>query len=194
MRQIFDQVNQIDGWFSDAEMLSVFDVVSKLPKDSLLVELGTWKGRSTLFFRLANPNIDIVTIDECVKFWTSPAPAAEIDPKVLSYPRITYIKSNTSDVAKKFNDPIDFVFVDTIHTYDGVNNDIKDWSDKVKVGGYMLFHDCHRTQDDTGLYKGLTEWLKASPDWVEVPLKPNVPMLLAYKVANYKENKHERTN
>lgn len=56
--------------------------------------------------------------------------------------RANFIRNYTSEAAKQFEDEsIDMVFIDALHTYSGVKQDIKDWSPKVKKGGIISGHD-----------------------------------------------------
>ena len=172
LKEIIRKVAKIDGWFNHREMTQVYDFVRNLPKDGLIVELGTWKGRSTLFFRLANPDIKIITIDACEKFWSSPAPAEEITPGIVELGNIEYIQKYTSEVVKDFDKEIDFMFIDHEHTFNGVTKALFRWADFVKVGGYILFHDSHSKKEfpHNGVFPAVNEWLEDNDDWEEVPL------------------------
>lgn len=177
-QEILIEVNKIYGWFSTAEMNVVYNYVKSLKDDSLLVELGTYKGRSTLFFSLTNPKIQIITIDEVKKFWKQDLPAESIDPYVVERGKnIQYIIDNTSNVAKNFNRPIDFLFIDTLHTFDGVTRDLDDWAHFISEGGYILFHDY--SDGHRGVIEGVEAWFKDKPEWEHINL--SVPMHLVRK-------------
>src|SRR3990172_11605861 len=53
---------KIDGWFSAREGIALFRLASNLPKNSIIVEIGAWKGKST--YSLA------CGIDKSTKFFT----------------------------------------------------------------------------------------------------------------------------
>ena len=170
LKEIIQKVDKIDGWFNHKEMTQVYDFVRNLPKDGLIVELGTWKGRSTLFFRLANPDIKIITIDACEKFWSSPAPAEEITPGILELGNIKYIQKYTSEVAIGFKKKIDFMFIDHEHTFNGVTKALFRWTGFVKVGGYILFHDSHKEPPHDSVFRAVNKWVDENEDWEEIPL------------------------
>jgi predicted O-methyltransferase YrrM len=44
------------------------------------------------------------------------------------------------------NEKIDFLFIDGDHTYEGVKQDYEMYSDLVKPGGYIAFHDINDTE------------------------------------------------
>ena len=51
---------------------------------------------------------------------------------------------STSSVTSVGNFPggfADFIFVDGLHTYEGVRNDINTWTTKSKEGGHFIFND-----------------------------------------------------
>ena len=62
---IFKKVDEIDGWFSHAQMEMLYDYVKEAK--GYFLEIGTYRGRSTMFFRLVNKDIDIVTVD-CMNY------------------------------------------------------------------------------------------------------------------------------
>jgi len=142
---IIQAVSQIEGWFYEEQMTILHPIISALSTDAVLVEIGTYHGRSTLFFRLSNPNIDIITIDLCKPYeaingmLVNPPPA--IDDRIIQYGRIVQIIGESSDVASRFERDIDCLFVDGNHTYGGVQKDITAWMPKVRGGGWVIFHD-----------------------------------------------------
>lgn len=64
--------------------------------------------------------------------------------------RITWILKPSVEAAKEVEDnSLDFVYIDAMHDYDNVKNDIKAWVPKVRIGGLITGHDF------TPRYKGL---------------------------------------
>lgn len=169
-QEIKNEVNKINGWFSSNEMDCLYPYVKALPEGSTLVELGTYKGRSTLFFRLSNPKIKITTIDECVKFWEDNIPVEHIDPFVLDLGNINYIIENTHHAVKHFSGEISFLFIDSLHTFEGVQQDIKEWANFVQKGGYIVLHDYYTNEVSHGLKDGAQSILGALGDWEEITL------------------------
>jgi hypothetical protein len=55
------------------------------------------------------------------------------------YSNFHLIRKSSSDAAKEFEqESVDLVFIDAIHSYESVKNDIDLWLPKVKRGGYYL--------------------------------------------------------
>ena len=48
---------------------------------------------------------------------------------------------------------VDAVFIDGLHTYDGVSQDIQAWKHKVRLGGSLIFND----YQDTVAFPGISE-------------------------------------
>jgi cephalosporin hydroxylase len=46
-----------------------------------------------------------------------------------------------NDFVKKLKTKFDFVYIDADHSYEGVKNDFNNFSEFVKIGGYLGFHD-----------------------------------------------------
>lgn len=139
-------INSIQGWFGDPEISVLTPYVKDLT--GLLVEIGSFHGKSTLFFRLANPNIQILTIDVCNETGilkehddghiTIPN---SIDKEVLAQGNIFQVKGNSHDVVTRFNWPIDFLFIDSLHSYEDTRDTINEWKHFMKPKSYIACHD-----------------------------------------------------
>lgn len=60
-----------------------------------------------------------------------------------AYPgRITLLRKKSMEAVAEFKDEsFDFVFIDGCHQYESVSDDIKKWSEKVRIGGLISGHD-----------------------------------------------------
>lgn len=55
---------------------------------------------------------------------------------------VEFIKKTSMEAVKDFNDEsLDFIFIDANHDFEWVNEDIREWSKKVKKGGIVSGHD-----------------------------------------------------
>lgn len=181
--EIKQKVSTIRGWFSGEEMDAVYGVVKLLKPGSLFVELGTYCGRSTLFFALANQDIDIITIDENDKFWgDEDIPVGKLDEGVADLPNVEQFLGNFSIFVDDFEDQtIDFLFVDGLHTAEGVRKDLDEWVKKIAPGGYILFHDYSDAWAD---YKAeIDKWLAGEGFelFIKAPLSNNAPLCLVQR-------------
>jgi len=142
-----------ENWFNYEDLYS--EMVSFFPSNSLFVEVGSWKGRSTAYMavEILNSNKDIKfhsvdtwegspehADDDLIKnnklfetFLSNISPVKE---------KIHVVKMKSVDAAALYNDKsIDFVFIDACHEYDCVKEDINAWLPKVKQGGIIAGHD-----------------------------------------------------
>ena len=65
------------------------------------------------------------------------------------------------DAAPLFGDfSVDAVFIDGLHTYEGVVDDIKAWQSKIKVGGSLIFNDYNAVAPFPGISRAVNEFAK----------------------------------
>lgn len=57
---------------------------------------------------------------------------------------VQLIQGLSFKVAPRFSRPIDFLFIDADHSYQGIERDWADWFPKVRIGGFVALHDCKR--------------------------------------------------
>lgn len=123
-------------------------VVDRLIKENNLefgAELGVQSGY--LFFHLldTHPNLILFGVDA----WMGNNQAAyakmkkEVNEKVVDYKNGMIMNMTTNEAAAKTPDEsLDFVFIDADHSYPACKIDMEKWMSKVKVGGYIIGHDC----------------------------------------------------
>jgi predicted O-methyltransferase YrrM len=104
----------------------------KLVRDGTLLEVGRKHGGSTVLMANALRDGHLYSIDivmhECVNAYVS-----DYDYK------ITFLTDDSKKI--EWDAPIDLVFIDGDHSYQGVKNDIKKFTPYVEKGGYAIFHD-----------------------------------------------------
>lgn len=55
--------------------------------------------------------------------------------------RAVWFRKKSHDVARDWNEEIDFLFIDGDHSYEGVLQDWKEWTPHVRPGGRVALHD-----------------------------------------------------
>ncbi len=112
------------GWMNDAEGLLLYQLARKCSGKGVIVEIGSWKGRSTIWLGHGSRDGRRVKIHA-------------VDPHTGSPEH----QGDVVNAAREFNEPIEFIFIDGLHDYGSVKADFEAWFPKVIEGGIMAFHD-----------------------------------------------------
>ena len=159
MEHIYHLPHFGEEWFTYPNLYRQF--VNILLNGSKIVEVGSWKGKSTAFLAVeiinSGKDIEIHAVDT----WRG-SPEHSGDPYIQNDTLYDLFLSNISPVssvirpvrkasieaAKDYQDySVDVVFIDACHEYDCVKEDIAAWYPKVKSGGIISGHDygdyCH---------------------------------------------------
>jgi predicted O-methyltransferase YrrM len=126
-----------------SEIIRLLDQIRPLRPRAIL-EIGAASGGTTfLFSRTAEPGAAIVSIDIGFDPGRSAAVRAISRPGIALYPlcRDSHQRSTVDEVRSICPAPLDFLFVDGDHTYDGVRRDYEMYSALVRSGGLIAFHD-----------------------------------------------------
>lgn len=153
LNQIKAQVEAVDGWLNHAEGLLLYRLARRCSGRGVIVEIGSWKGKSTIWLghgSQAGAGVKIHAIDPHTgstehrqaldRVWTfeefrKNIKAMGVDDLIV--PHVDYSES----AAKKFTEPVEFIFIDGLHEYEGVKRDFEAWFPKILEGGLMAFHD-----------------------------------------------------
>lgn len=161
-----EDVNSVDGWFGYWKAYGSL-ATTFLPKDAVVVEVGSWLGRSTIGMAIMNRDMNkeckiyavdtwegssgcgdeeyhIHIKDELLKkenktlFEKFIANVKEFDLEDIILP----IKKPSVEASKDFeNESIDILVIDGAHDFDSVYEDLKCWVPKVKKGGIIIGDD-----------------------------------------------------
>jgi predicted O-methyltransferase YrrM len=149
MRKSFDE---IEGWLGD-EIIQLFDFVfSQLADNSIIVNVGTYKGKSLSlmlsYVEASGKSIKIYSVDD----WSDilygddgqDIKSIFIENMQDDINKFELIELDTCDASKLFNNnSIDFVFLDTQHSFTHVSKETNCWMPKVKKKGIISGHDYH---------------------------------------------------
>jgi len=124
-------------------------------------EIGVFDGRFSEVIAQIIPGIDLMAVDswEVGKIYPKYKIARE---KLAPYPNVTIIRDTSMNVSKVTPDEsLDFVFIDALHTYDAVKEDIREWTKKVRLGGIVSGHDYYVTRTkNEGVINAVNEYVK----------------------------------
>ncbi len=149
-KKVYSTIETVEGFLkSPMQERWLFTSAKKATHDAVIVEIGSFKGRSTVSFGFGciGTKKHIYAIDlfegdggdygnvEFENIFKS-----NVDRCGLTE-YITPIKKNSLEVAKHWNKPIDILFIDGSHEYHDVKADFEVFYPHVKKGGIIAFHD-----------------------------------------------------
>ena len=155
-----------ENWFDYQELYT--KMVEKYETGSHFVEVGSWKGRSSVYMAVEIINSSKYIKFDCVDIWEYINTQNDIPEEYFNnlYDEflnnispvshvIRPIKKLSSDASELYNDnSLDFIFIDAAHDYDNVIQDIKNWLPKLKIGGCIAGHDYFTSE---GIKKAVKE-------------------------------------
>jgi predicted O-methyltransferase YrrM len=116
-------------------------LVSQLPPDPVVVNIGAAAGASTMAMVEERPDdIFVFSID------TDPNAGEPIElgkAGLACLHRVVRLLGKSAEIGEHFPYAVDMIFVDGDHSYAGVTSDILAWMSKVTPGGILAFHDYH---------------------------------------------------
>jgi len=146
--------SKIQGWMHDCELQFLYNEILKLQKESVIVEIGCWRGKSSHAIASAIKDSKINHKFYCVDTFKGTSTSEsqydqaktedilEIFKKNMIQYNVNIIVGDSAKSAEKFEvSSIDFLFLDANHDYDFVYNDVISWFSKVKTGGIICGHD-----------------------------------------------------
>lgn len=157
MRHIYQENQFGEDWFNYSNFYK--NIVKKFNSESIFVEVGCWKGKSSAFMavEIANSkkNIKFYCVDHWLGSQEHHDPESDtFDPNIHNLyetfiqnmsPLKDYyqeIKMDSVQASQQFrNKSLDFVFLDASHKYNDVVSDIQSWLPKIKNNGVLAGHD-----------------------------------------------------
>jgi hypothetical protein len=153
MQTIEDILTSVDGWLNPKEARLLYRLASECKARGAIVEIGSWKGKSTICLArgsLAGGKAKIHAIDphtgspehskQFGVVWTFDEFRRNIENARMTdmvEPHVDF----SDAVAKRFDLPVELIFIDGLHEYEGVKIDFDSWFPKVIGHGHMAFHD-----------------------------------------------------
>jgi predicted O-methyltransferase YrrM len=170
--------NKEQTWMRDqVGTEGLLDLIKELGdnSDKTMIEIGSFVGESTVLF--AQSFKKVIAIDPFLADYDPKDPTSYLFEfknvyetyldRTSPYKNIKTLTMSSDDAAKILsNDYFDFIYIDGLHTYDGVKTDIKNYLPMVKKGGVIGGHDyTNKLPHLVGVYKAVNEMFGA-PDKV----------------------------
>ena len=134
-----------------------------------IVEIGRYNGGSTFLLACAAPGVPIHSIDI--------APQNDDLLKELFATHevgrnVTLIVGDSQHTHYDSVGPIDVLFIDGDHSYDGCMADIRNWYDTVIPGGMIVFHDSYIASPAYGVQDAILDLLAEKQEELQVIVSP----------------------
>lgn len=149
--EIYQRVEKLPGWMGEEDCRVLYKYAQL--STGLIVEIGSYGGRSTLMLALGSGR-KVISIDPYIGY----EDIYKGFQKTIKGLDIELIKKKSEDAAQTWNKKIGLLHVDGDHHYEEVKKDIKFWAPHVQ--GSILFHDYVVHQEDFGVEKAVNEMFK----------------------------------
>ena len=135
-------IADVPGWLTDEEGEALYELARSCTGKGVIVEIGSWKGKSTVCLGLGSQSgasVPVYAVDPHAdyRFGDFKTNVERAGLKELVRP----VASLSQAAAAGFDEPIELLFVDGSHEYDLVLDDFEQWVPKVVEGGWVAFHD-----------------------------------------------------
>jgi predicted O-methyltransferase YrrM len=152
---IWQTADSVPGWFHEGSAVLMYALMCTQPPRTV-VEIGSYLGRSTVFFALAlrevNPHGRVIAIDPhtgdrqqldglstdrlaTFELFRQHCRAAGVEDLVEAH------VARSLEVATGWREPVDLLFVDGWHSYDAVVADGEAWLPHLSPNGVVIFDD-----------------------------------------------------
>ena len=155
-RDVVLAASQVEGWLTDEQAHQLWHSAAPLEPKQRIVEIGSFRGRSTIALALAAPEgVEILAIDPHSGVDRAPqesklnlevgAEDAEVFASNLKRygvtDKVSHIQKQSSHALSDVPSPVDVLFIDGAHGLRSARQDIIFYGDLVPDGGTMLIHD-----------------------------------------------------
>jgi hypothetical protein len=150
----------------------VYDyVVKRMPLNFKAIEVGVWQGRSAVYLLEKTAIEDKTCTLDLIDIWKFDHPFVKenegniVDVCINNIKKagfiscINVLQVDSSKASLLYDDKsLDFVMVDTDHSYETTKKEIAAWCNKIKSGGYLGFDD-YANPDFPGVKEAVDEYL-----------------------------------
>lgn len=155
-REIKKIIQGVEGWLSEGEAKYLYSLASHGPGQGALVEIGSWKGKSTIVLASGSSAAGREKVYAIDHHKGSPEHEGlgykEIDTEAEFRQNIgiaaieEYVVPmvmRSDEAVQKWEGPIRLLWIDGDHDYEAVRNDFLLWEPYVVPGGVIAFHDTY---------------------------------------------------
>jgi MMP 1-O-methyltransferase len=135
-------IKDVPGWLTDEEAEALYELAQECTGKGVIVEIGSWKGKSTICLGLgswAGEGVPVFAVDPHADY--RHGEFKENIERAGIADLVTPLKGRSQEVADSFDQPIELLFVDGSHEEEDVREDFEKWVPKVVDRGIVAFHD-----------------------------------------------------
>jgi hypothetical protein len=156
LAEVLAAIEGVEGWLSEDQASRLFDRARAVVPGGTIVEIGSFRGRSTIVLARGAPeNVAVYAIDPHGGTDRGPREIrgqreqGEADRTAFeanlaragASERVTYLRVESAGAIGQVTPPVDLVYVDGAHRYGPARADLAGWGGCVRPGGAMLVHD-----------------------------------------------------
>jgi len=175
--ETLDVLREVEGWLTDTQARRLWERACALPSPGQIVEIGSFRGRSTIVLARAAPEgVEVVAIDPHAgtdrgpREWVTSDELGERDrlhfeanvQQAGVAARIRHVRQRSQDALDDVAGEVNLLYVDGAHRYPLVRDDLRDWGARVPPGGTLLVHDAFSS---VGVTLALLRLMVFASDW-----------------------------
>jgi MMP 1-O-methyltransferase len=141
-RTVKPLIADVPGWLTDEEGEALYELARGCRGRGVIVEIGSWKGKSTICLGLgsrAGAATRIFAVDPHADYRFGDFKANVERAGIADL--VTPVAALSQAAAGDFHEPIELLFVDGSHEEALVREDFEQWVPKIVDGGWVAFHD-----------------------------------------------------
>ena len=150
------QLEGVDGWLSDDQAQALYDLAAECRAGERIVEIGSFRGRSTIVIASAAPDgAEVIAIDPHAGNDRGPQEISgyetEAEQDRLAFEhnlsgagvrdRVRHVRAPSLEAHGAVDDPIRLLYIDAAHRFAPARADIRDWGRRLADGGVLAIHD-----------------------------------------------------
>jgi glycosyltransferase involved in cell wall biosynthesis/predicted O-methyltransferase YrrM len=178
--QTLAQAREIEGWLTDAQAERLFLAGRRVSQDGTIVEIGSYRGRSTITLaNAAQDGVEVVAIDPHAGNDRGPQEIEGYDREAqednLAFhanlaragvaDRVRHVRKPSQEAFDDVGGDVDLLYVDGAHRVEPATQDIGGWGARLRPGGTLLIHDSFSS---IGVTIAITRLLMASREFTYV--------------------------
>lgn len=145
VRELAPHLDGVAGWLTDEEADTLYTLARRVTGDGVIVEIGSFKGRSTICLALgsrAGASVPVYAIDPGNVGTRRAAELRANLERAGIADLVVPVAATSNDAFASFEpERIELLFIDGSHEYAQVMLDFAQWTSRLVDGGMLVMHD-----------------------------------------------------